>query len=137
LGVAGAWPSWKDNRIKAVLAMSPFCSPFVDHGDLAAMRVPVMYQGGTRDLGVTPTVKRLNGAYDHSSSPKYYVEFDGAGHLAWTNMKTGYQEMINNYSVAFFNHYLKASDGNTRDDLKMLTANPAPKGISYLKVDEK
>jgi len=75
LGVAGAWPSWKDRRIRAVLALSPFCSPYVRNGDPGHMDVPMMYQGGTLDWGVTPTVRRLNGAYDASSAPKYYVEF--------------------------------------------------------------
>lgn len=79
LGMAGAWPSWKDRRIGAVLALSPYASPYVAKGDLHHLDVPVMYQGGTRDLGVTPTVRRLNGAYDLSSAPKFYVEFDGAG----------------------------------------------------------
>ena len=69
LGMAGAWPSWKDQRIKAVAALSPFSSPYVDNGDLEHINVPVMYQGGTRDFGVTPTVRRQNGAYERSSSP--------------------------------------------------------------------
>jgi len=135
LGMAGAWPSWKDHRIKAVLAMSPFCSPYVLKGDLSHMNVPVMYQGGSRDFGVTPTVRRLNGAYEHSSAPKYYVEFEGAGHLAWTNLKKDYQDIIDNYSVAFFDHYLSGKSG--RDSLASLTGNPPPKGVSYLKVDVK
>ncbi len=69
LGMAGAWPSWKDSRVKAVLALSPFCSPYVSRGDLEHLNVPVMYQSGTRDLGVLPTVKRRNGAYALSSRP--------------------------------------------------------------------
>jgi len=44
LGLAG-WPSWKDPRVKAVLALSPHCSPFVATGRLAQMNIPVMYQG--------------------------------------------------------------------------------------------
>jgi len=132
LGLAGAWPSWKDSRIKAVLAMAAYCSPYVLKGDLGHMNVPVMYQGGTRDLGVTPTVKRFNGAYDRSSAPKYYVEFDGAGHFAWTNLKKDYQDMIDTYSVAFFNHYLKGK--TDPDPLAPLTGNPPPKGVSHLRV---
>jgi predicted dienelactone hydrolase len=134
LGMAGAWPSWKDNRIKAVLAMSPFCSPYVLKGDLTHMNVPIMYQGGSRDFGVTPSVRRLNGAYEHSSSPKYYVEFDGAGHLAWTNLKKDYHEIIQTYSLAFFDHYLR---GKNDDSLASLTAGPPSKGVSYLKADVK
>jgi predicted dienelactone hydrolase len=131
LGLAGAWPSWKDRRIKAVLALSPFCSPYVAKGDLGHMNVPVMYQGGTRDFGITPTVRRFQGAYDRSSAPKYYVEWNGAGHLAWTDLNHTYQGIINDYSVAFFDRFLKGKDDP--DPLVALTANPLPGQISYLK----
>src|SRR5205823_6223658 len=30
LGLAGAWPSWKMTGIKAILALSPFCTPLVE-----------------------------------------------------------------------------------------------------------
>jgi predicted dienelactone hydrolase len=131
LGVAGAWPSWKDSRIKAVVAMAPYTSPYVDKGDLEHMNVPVMYQGGTRDLGVTPTVRRMNGAYDHSSAPKYYVEFDGAGHFAWTNLNSEYHDAIDAYTIAFLDRYIK---GQTNPDpLAPLVATQG-KGISYLRV---
>ena len=131
LGLGGAWPSWKDHRVKAVLALSPYSNPYVRKGNLGGMKVPVMYQGGTRDLGITPTVQRQNGAYDRTSSPKIYVEFDGAGHSAWTNMVKQYQTPIDDYSVAFFDRYLK---GAQPDPLAPLTGNPPPKGVSLLKV---
>lgn len=132
LGLAGAWSSWKDRRIKAVLALSPYVGPYVVKGDLQHMDIPVMYQGGTRDFGVTPTVKRANGAYDLSSAPKYYVEFDGAGHFAWTNLNTRYQELINSYSIAFFDRYLKGDEKS--DSLSTLTGNSTPKGVSEVRV---
>src|SRR5271156_4668330 len=125
LGLAGAWPSWKDPRIKAVLALSPFCTPYVSKGALGKMNVPVMYQGGTLDLGITPFVRRPNGAYDLSSSPKYYIEFQGAGHLAWTSLNKTFQPQINTYSVAFFDLYLKQQ--SDPDPLAPLTVNPLPK----------
>jgi predicted dienelactone hydrolase len=131
LGVAGAWPSWKDNRIKAVVAMAPYTSPYVDKGDLEHMNVPVMYQGGTRDLGVTPTVRRMNGAYDRSSTPKYYVEFDGAGHFAWTNLNSGYHDAIDAYTIAFLDRYIKGQ--TSPDPLARLVATQGI-GISYLRV---
>jgi predicted dienelactone hydrolase len=109
LGVAGAWASWKDPRIKAVLALSPFNTPFVAKGDLGRMNVPVMYQGGTLDFGISPTVRRMSGAYERSSPPKYYVEFRGAGHLAWTDLNPRFHSIIDRYSLAFFDRYLKGS----------------------------
>jgi len=131
LGVAGGWPAWKDVRIKAVLALSPHCSPFVDHGNLK-LNVPVMYQGGTVDLGETPLVRRPGGAFDLSSAPKYYVEFEGAGHFAWTDLNGKYQEAIERYSIAFFDRYLKRD--NRRDDLQGLMSTSRAKLVSDVRV---
>ena len=61
LGLAGGWPSWKDPRFKAVLALSPYCSPFLARRRLGEIGIPVMYQGGTRDSGITPTLKKTAG----------------------------------------------------------------------------
>jgi len=135
LGLAGAWPSWKDHRIRAVLALSPYCTPYISKGDLRHLDVPIMYQGGNRDLGISPTVRRSDGAYDRSSAPKYYVEFDGAGHFAWTNLQKKYQDLIDTYSVAFFDRYLK--DKANPDRLSRLTGRPSPQGVSYLKAQAK
>ncbi len=51
LAMAGGWPSWKHEDVKAVLAFSPYVMPFVAHGTLARLNVPVMYQGAQFDLG--------------------------------------------------------------------------------------
>jgi predicted dienelactone hydrolase len=107
LGLGGAWPSWKLGRVKAVLALSPYSKPFTVHRTLAGLAAPVMYQGGTRDLGITPGVSKPMGAYDQSPMPKYFVEFDAAGHLAWTNLTSQAHDAIIAYSLAFMNHYLK------------------------------
>jgi len=133
LAMAGAWASWKDPRIKAVLALSPFNSPFVANGELGQMNVPVLYQGGTLDLGISPTVRRPDGAYDRSSAPKYYVEFRGAGHLAWTDLNPRFHGIIDRYSVAFFNSYLKESSGG--DGLAALFESERPREISLLRSD--
>jgi len=61
LGLAGGWASWKDPRVKAVLALSPYCAPFLAAMRLKEVSIPVMYQGGTRDFGITPTVKKTRG----------------------------------------------------------------------------
>lgn len=66
-----------------------------------------MYQGGTRDFGVTPAVQKTAGAYDQSPEPKYFVEFDKAGHFAWADIGITAHEEIVAYSVAFMNHYVK------------------------------
>jgi predicted dienelactone hydrolase len=131
LGLAGAWPSWKDSRVKAVLALSPYCEPYVLKGDLAHLKIPAMYQGGTLDLGITPTVRQDGGAYDSSGAPKYYVEFRGAGHFAWTDLSRKFQAVIAEYSVAFFDRYLK----NSAQALESLTVKPLPAQVSALRSD--
>jgi predicted dienelactone hydrolase len=111
LGLAGAWPGWRLKGVKAVLALSPYCMPFVDHGDLQGLRVPALYQGGTRDIGVTPSVKKAGGCFDSTEGPAYFVEFAKAGHLAWTDLKTEYQDSITAYSIAFFDKFLAGEGG--------------------------
>jgi predicted dienelactone hydrolase len=130
LGLAGARPSWRDVRVKAVLALSPFCAPYLAKGDLGRLHVPVMYQGGTRDVGITPTVRRPKGAFDQSSPPKYYVEFNGAGHLAWTGLNPRFHRAIEEYSVAFLDRYLKP---DTTDRLTPLLQKPFPRLVSDIR----
>jgi len=107
LGLAGAWPNWKMRGVKAVLALSPYSQPYIVHRTLSGLSAPVMYQGGTRDFGVTPAVQKTAGAYDQSPEPKYFVEFDKAGHFAWADIGITAHEEIVAYSVAFMNHYVK------------------------------
>ncbi|HEY6419047.1 MAG TPA: alpha/beta fold hydrolase [Candidatus Binataceae bacterium] len=106
LELGGAWPRFKDPRVKAVLALSPFSTPYIEQQTLRGMDAPVMYQGGTRDIGITPFVKKTGGAYDQTRAPKYFVEFDGAGHFAWTDLRDTYHAEIISYSRAFLDHYL-------------------------------
>jgi len=108
LGLAGAWPGWKLTGVKAVLALSPYSKPFVLNKTLGGLSVPVMYQGGTWDFSITPTLHKSMGSYDQSSEPKYYVEIERAGHFAWTNIgRRTPREAIIAYSLAFMNHYVK------------------------------
>ena len=107
LGLGGAWPEWKLDGVKAILALSPYSQPFEVKHTLGGVSAPVMYQGGTRDLGISPTVRKWQGSYDQSPAPKYFVEFDKAGHLAWTNLTTTAHKDIAAYSVAFMDRYVK------------------------------
>ena len=107
LGIAGAWPGWKDARVKAVLALSPYASPFLSAQSLGGIAVPTMYQTGTRDFGVAPFVVRPGRAFDRTPKPKYLVDFTRAGHLAWTDLNSTYQAEIVRYSLAFLDHTLK------------------------------
>jgi len=80
-------------------------------------------------MSVPPYVRRSGGAYDLTAAPKYYIEFSGAGHFAWTNLNKSYQSIINDYAVAFFDRYLKG----TPDPLTHLLDRPWPKDVSNMK----
>src|SRR5262245_29374194 len=106
LGLAGAWPSWKMSNVRAVLALSPVCQRYVQHGTLGAISIPVMYQGGTADLGITPFVKRAGGCFDKNASPATFIEFKGAGHFAWTDLSTVDHASIATHALAFLDKYV-------------------------------
>jgi len=129
LGLAGAWPSWKLGGVKAVLALSPYSQPYLVRDMLGGLEAPVMYQGGTRDFGITPSLRKNAGAYERSPLPKYYVEFDNAGHFAWTNISQAAHDLIVAYSLAFMDHYVKgeAADpilSRTEPGVTRLSAEP-------------
>jgi predicted dienelactone hydrolase len=112
LALAGAWPSWKLANVKAVLALSPYSTPFDASETISKVAAPVMYQGGTLDYGITPQMLKPGGTYEGSPSPKYLVEFSRAGHLAWTDLRSTFHEDIDHYAIAFMDRYLrgKATD---------------------------
>jgi predicted dienelactone hydrolase len=112
LGLAGGWPSWRLSGIKAVLALSPVCEPFVLNGNLGGIRIPIMYQGGTRDIGITPSVKKSGGCFAKNASPAIFVEFEGAGHFAWTDLTDPQHGPITHYSLAFLDKYVRGTSVN-------------------------
>jgi len=118
VGMAGGWPSWKDARIRALLALSPYVMPFQVKNNLGNVHVPLMYQGGTLDVGITPFLKGPKGAYAAANAPVYFVELRGAAHLAWANCgderttetcleRIDNARLIAEYGIAFFDRYLK------------------------------
>jgi dienelactone hydrolase len=86
LGLAGGWPSWKTPQVRAVLALSPYALPFLAHGTLPRLQVPVMYQGAALDWGMTTSLEGPQGAYAASAPPKYFVRLAGGTHFEWTNL---------------------------------------------------
>lgn len=109
MGLGGAWKSWKNDHIKAVLALSPFSTPFTTKYTVEDITTPIMYQGGTRDFGITPNIKRPEGVYNQTHSDKYLVVFDGATHFAWIDQSPTYHASIIAYGLAFFDYYLKGN----------------------------
>ena len=114
LGLIGGWKQSTDKRFKAALALSPYSAPYHTQGDLAGVEVPVMFQGGTFDWGITPLVPAT---YKKLTGPKYYLVLKNETHFGWTNLialgKTtteavegGNAELMLEYSVAFFDRHL-------------------------------
>lgn len=120
LALAGAWSSWKLPEVKAVVALSPYTSPFLGKGNLHGMNVPVMYQCGTNDPGITPFLTSPNGAFNETNSPAYLVELQGANHFTWTNLnkQTSREKLIEHYTISFLDKYLKG-DRQARPDYKL------------------
>lgn len=118
VGMAGGWPSWTDSRVRAVLALSPYVMPFQVKNTLADVHVPLMYQGGDIDVGITPFLTGPKGAYAAANAPVYFVVLRKAAHLAWTNCgrertteaclaNVPDARLIDDYGIAFFDKYLK------------------------------
>lgn len=128
VGLAGGWASWKTPGVKAVLALSPYTQPYLVHRTLGGLSAPVMYQGGTLDFGITPSLRREGGVYDASPSPKYLVELQRAGHLAWTNIQASAHGTINEYAIAFLDHYVLGAPAAP-------TLTQALSGVSELRYD--
>ncbi len=113
LALAGGWPQWKLPGIKAVVALSPYCSPFLVHKTLSNISVPVMYQGGTKDWGITPFLLGKNGAYTSTPSPAVLVEVQDANHFTWSGLNKDQDkaEIIDYYCVSFLDKYVKGDTG--------------------------
>jgi predicted dienelactone hydrolase len=119
VGLAGGWASWKLPGVKAVLALSPYTDPFLVHRTLSGVSTPIRYQGGTLDLGITPSLKKSSGVYDETPAPKYFVEFAGAGHFAWTNLRSSTHKLILDYSLPFLDRYVRGQTAGGEDLTKM------------------
>lgn len=126
LGMAGGWQSWKTPEIKAVVALSPYLAPYLLDDRLSQINIPVMYQGGTFDPALTPKIKGKAGAFARTPGPCYFVEFNGAGHLAWTNFDLSKKRraQIEHYCIAFLDRYLK-----DKTDSDLTTRLPGVKAV--------
>ncbi|HTV49929.1 MAG TPA: hypothetical protein VME21_02010 [Steroidobacteraceae bacterium] len=118
VGIAGGWPSWKDARVRAVLALSPYVMPFQVQKTLSDVHIPIMYQGGTLDVGITPFLRGPQGAFAAAQAPAYLLVLRAAGHFAWVNC--GHEHttqaclehvadarLAAQYGIAFFDRHLK------------------------------
>jgi len=81
---------------------------------------------------MAPPVWNSGGACELSSPPKYCVEFEDAGHFAWTDLNQAYVSSIDAYSVAFFDASLKGR----KEALNRLLDYGRPKDVSELRSAE-
>jgi hypothetical protein len=114
LGMVGGWESWKEPRLRAVVLLSPFAQPYGERGDLANVSIPVMLQGGTFDIGITPFLPKI---YDRLECPKCCLVLKNENHFGWTNLATlgrtttaaaarGNTELMVQYTIDFFDQHL-------------------------------
>ncbi len=106
LGLAGAWPSWYDPRIKAVLAMAPHVAPYLADREIANVRVPIMFQGATGDFLITPFLTGSNGGFALATAEKYLVMLNGGSHSSWATSSGTEAQLIRDYGIAFFRKHL-------------------------------
>ena len=86
---------------------------YLNRRSLDGLGVPVMFQGGTRDLGISPSLAKGGGAFVLTTGPAYYIEFLGAGHFAWTDLTQQSHASIVDYTVSFLDRYVR---GDRRAD---------------------
>ena len=110
MGLAGAWGSWTRSEIRAVAALSPWHRPYlvqlrVDH----MTNDQTLYQGGTRDIAITPQLIASGGTYDQTSPAKYVQIFNQAGHFSWRDGVLGqaFHDEMAYYINSFFDAYLQ------------------------------
>lgn len=127
LGISGAWPAWRDRRIVAAVVFSPYAFPFLKNsGDLKGVGVPVLYEGGTRDVIITPATQRPGGFYALSPAPKYFVNITDATHLSFADdacrgaasvadclAHRPIPALVDRYAFAFLDRYVKRQQGET------------------------
>lgn len=118
LSLAGGWPGWKLDGIKAVLVQAPYTMPLVQRGNLGTLGIPVMYQVAVWDPNISDPVLQPNGAYDRTSAPAWLVKFNNADHAGFVDVNLADPQMetrlqvqkdILYYTLWFFNHALQGT----------------------------
>ncbi|HVF64494.1 MAG TPA: hypothetical protein VNE58_10915 [Casimicrobiaceae bacterium] len=105
LGLGGAWPSWRLDGVRAILALTPYALPFQRNEGLRKIAAPVMYHAGTLDPVFTLPLH--TSGYAQTPAPKYLVEFATAAHMTWTDFGFYERASIVDYAIAFFDHYVR------------------------------
>ncbi len=101
LAMAGGMPSWRVDGITAVVALSPYCGALNRIGALDSINVPVLYLGGNRDEVSSAMVSGKDGCFERTAGFASYVEFDKAGHMAFTDANNTAHARMTEYVKAF------------------------------------
>ncbi len=107
LGIAGGWTVMRMPGVRAVLTFAPYTAPYLAHGTMSDVTVPVMFQSGALDGAITAAIQRPGGAYDELHGPKYFVEFASARHSSWGNKPNAAHDAMFAYAAAFLDHYVR------------------------------
>lgn len=121
LGLIGAYPNnqYYDKRIKATVILSGGVFPFQDNLSNITLPLMVMQGDDKDDLDLVANIPRKK-VYDDARGPKFFLKLLGGDHGSFYNgvcasytstnacqQSNGFAQVINTYSVAFFNLYLK------------------------------
>lgn len=123
LGLSGTIKERYDSRIKAVLLFSTGAGGYLfTEDELAAVQIPSMLFMGEREddqrRGARTMSELSSKIYQSVSSPKYFLEVKGAGHLSFNNrfadnrrakLLNGTEEqfeVIRRYSIAFLEKHV-------------------------------
>ncbi|TVR18976.1 MAG: alpha/beta fold hydrolase [Anaerolineaceae bacterium] len=82
---SGAWPPLSDERIQAVVALSPWNAPIFDSATLAELDIPHLIMVGTADT-ITPTERDASAFFDAlTDAPRAIAEFEDGGHYIFVD----------------------------------------------------
>lgn len=92
-GMAGGWQSWYEPRLRSIILMAPYMTPYWTRRQVATVTAPKLYHGGSNDLP-SFLLRVPFGVYDASAAGKTLLEINGAGHQTWTNSVCGTAQTI-------------------------------------------
>lgn len=108
LGLAGAWPDWKMDAIAAVVALAPFSQPLGSDGMRSEIDVPVLFQVGSEDkvrmlpaMVPASTPDEALRIFTTTPAPACIVDYQGAGHFAWTDLEPEFHDVTSAAVIAF------------------------------------
>ena len=125
MGLAGAWSTWTRDEIRTVAALSPWHRPYLIQDRVGGMtNDQTLYQGGTRDIAITPQLIQSNGTYDQTWTARYVQVFEGAGHFAWRDgiLGEGFHSQMSHYIGSFFDAYLKNGSTESLEAMESLVS---------------